>query len=105
MHHFHYAGTGLHCESVDLLEVARLYGTPTYVYSAATMADNALDRRGMRHLGLVLGLDARLHGNRHSLDAMGGGQATRRDFSSSVNFGASDPRKDGAAIPEAPKRQ
>jgi gamma-glutamyltranspeptidase/glutathione hydrolase len=37
-------------------------------------------------------------------DAMGGGQATRRDFSSGVNYGASDPRKDGAAIPEAPPR-
>lgn len=37
-------------------------------------------------------------------DAMGGGQATRRDYSSGVNFGASDPRKDGAAIPEAPSR-
>jgi gamma-glutamyltranspeptidase/glutathione hydrolase len=32
---------------------------------------------------------------------MGGGQAVRRDFSSGVNFGASDPRKDGAAIPQA----
>ena len=40
MHHFRYAGSNLHCESVDLAEVARLYGTPTYVYSAATMADN-----------------------------------------------------------------
>jgi diaminopimelate decarboxylase len=40
MHHFHYVGQNLHCESVDLAEVARLYGTPTYVYSAATMADN-----------------------------------------------------------------
>jgi diaminopimelate decarboxylase len=40
MHHFHYAGQNLCCESVDLAEVARLYGTPTYVYSAATMADN-----------------------------------------------------------------
>ncbi len=40
MHHFRYAGPSLHCESVDLAEVARLYGTPTYVYSAATMADN-----------------------------------------------------------------
>ena len=37
-------------------------------------------------------------------DTMGGGQATRRDFSSGVNYGASDPRKDGAAIPEAPPR-
>lgn len=40
MHHFHYAGSNLQCESVDLAEIARLYGTPTYVYSAATMADN-----------------------------------------------------------------
>ena len=40
MHHFHYVGQNLHCESVDLAEVARLYGTPTYVYSAATIADN-----------------------------------------------------------------
>jgi len=31
---------------------------------------------------------------------MGGGQAVLRDFSTGVNFGASDPRKDGAAIPE-----
>jgi gamma-glutamyltranspeptidase/glutathione hydrolase len=32
---------------------------------------------------------------------MGGGQAVRRDFPTGVNFGASDPRKDGEAIPEA----
>jgi gamma-glutamyltranspeptidase / glutathione hydrolase len=32
---------------------------------------------------------------------MGGGQAVRRDYSTGVNFGASDPRKDGAAIPQA----
>lgn len=32
---------------------------------------------------------------------MGGGQAVRRDISSGVNYGASDPRKDGEAIPEA----
>ncbi|MGH9747016.1 MAG: gamma-glutamyltransferase [Candidatus Acidiferrales bacterium] len=32
--------------------------------------------------------------------SMGGGQAVRRDFSTGVNFGASDPRKDGAAIPQ-----
>jgi diaminopimelate decarboxylase len=40
MHHFHYVGQDLHCESVDLATVAKLYGTPTYVYSAATIADN-----------------------------------------------------------------
>ena len=31
---------------------------------------------------------------------MGGGQAVQRDISSGVNYGASDPRKDGEAIPE-----
>ena len=31
---------------------------------------------------------------------MGGGQAVMRDYSTGVNYGASDPRKDGAAIPE-----
>lgn len=33
-------------------------------------------------------------------DAFGGGQAVMRDFAAGVNYGASDPRKDGAAIPE-----
>jgi gamma-glutamyltranspeptidase / glutathione hydrolase len=33
-------------------------------------------------------------------DPMGGGQAVMRDFAAGVNYGASDPRKDGAAIPE-----
>jgi gamma-glutamyltranspeptidase/glutathione hydrolase len=31
---------------------------------------------------------------------MGGGQAVMRDDASGVNYGASDPRKDGAAVPE-----
>lgn len=31
---------------------------------------------------------------------MGGGQAVMRDFDSRVNYGASDPRKDGAAVSE-----
>jgi gamma-glutamyltranspeptidase/glutathione hydrolase len=33
---------------------------------------------------------------------VGGGQAVMRDSKTGVNFGASDPRKDGAAIPEPP---
>ena len=52
MHHFRYIGQNLSCESVDLAEVARLYGTPTYVYSAATMADNY-----RRLAGSLAGLD------------------------------------------------
>jgi gamma-glutamyltranspeptidase/glutathione hydrolase len=34
---------------------------------------------------------------------VGGGQAVMRDFAAGVNYGASDPRKDGAAIPEIPR--
>jgi len=34
--------------------------------------------------------------------AVGGGQAVLRDFSTGINFAASDPRKDGAAVPELP---
>ena len=55
MHHFHYSGHDLHCESVDLAAVAKLYGTPTYVYSASTMEDNY--RRLQRGL---TGLDVQL---------------------------------------------
>jgi gamma-glutamyltranspeptidase/glutathione hydrolase len=36
---------------------------------------------------------------------MGGGQAVLRDFATGVNYGASDPRKDGAAVPESPRRK
>jgi len=52
MHHFRYVGQNLHCESVALFEVGRLYGTPAYVYSAATMADNY-----RRLAGSLAGLD------------------------------------------------
>ncbi len=34
---------------------------------------------------------------------VGGGQAVMRDFARGINFGASDPRKDGAAVPEPVK--
>jgi len=34
--------------------------------------------------------------------AMGGGQVVLRDFAAGVNYGASDPRKDGAAVAEVP---
>ena len=33
---------------------------------------------------------------------VGGGQAVMRDFATGVNYGASDPRKDGQAVPEIP---
>ena len=34
---------------------------------------------------------------------MGGGQAVIHNSATGINFGASDPRKDGAAVPEPPK--
>ena len=36
----------------------------------------------------------------HFADDVGGGQAVMRDFAAGINYGASDPRKDGAAIPQ-----
>jgi gamma-glutamyltranspeptidase/glutathione hydrolase len=33
-------------------------------------------------------------------NTVGGGQSVMRDYAAGVNYGASDPRKDGAAIPE-----
>ena len=55
MHHFSYAGSQLHCEGVDLAQIAAAHGTPTYVYSARTIADN------YRRLAASLaGLDLRI---------------------------------------------
>jgi gamma-glutamyltranspeptidase/glutathione hydrolase len=44
------------------------------------------------------GHDIDLQGTFSSL--VGGGQSVMRDDAAGVNYGASDPRKDGAAIPE-----
>ena len=48
-----------------------------------------------------------LTGRAHQLElrgafaaSVGGGQAVVRDFATGVNYGASDPRKDGGAIPQ-----
>src|SRR5579871_2939369 len=35
--HFHYENRVLHCESVPLPDLAKIYGTPLYVYSTATL--------------------------------------------------------------------
>jgi gamma-glutamyltranspeptidase/glutathione hydrolase len=50
-----------------------------------------------------------LTGKGHKIDlrgsfssVMGGGQAVLRDFATGVNYGASDPRKDGQASVELP---
>jgi diaminopimelate decarboxylase len=55
MHQFSYAGNELHCEGVSLSAIAALHGTPTYVYSAGTLAEN------YRRLAASLaGLDVRI---------------------------------------------
>jgi len=40
MHHFRYRDGALACEGTDLESLASVYGTPTYVYSSATILDN-----------------------------------------------------------------
>ena len=40
MHFFHYRKGRLHCEEVDLQQVADAHGTPLYVYSAGTVVDH-----------------------------------------------------------------
>ena len=40
MHFFRYRDDKLYCEDVDLTRVATTFGTPTYVYSAATILDH-----------------------------------------------------------------
>ncbi|MEM9376243.1 MAG: diaminopimelate decarboxylase [Pseudomonadota bacterium] len=41
MHHFNYEQGRLHCEGVDLNEIADRVGTPVYVYSTATLRRHA----------------------------------------------------------------
>jgi gamma-glutamyltranspeptidase len=54
----------------------------------------AQSRAGLEQKGHELELQGAFSG------LVGGGQSVMRDFDAGVNYGASDPRKDGAAIPE-----
>src|SRR5260370_7871272 len=64
------------------------------VYVDARMPDGIFE-------GLVkLGDELQLLGD--FAEHVGGGQAVMRDFKAGVNYGASDPRKDGQAIAEMP---
>tara|TARA_R110002096_G_scaffold91625_13_gene207324 strand:- start:1017 stop:2309 length:1293 start_codon:yes stop_codon:yes gene_type:complete len=40
MHSFHFQDGHLHCENVDLQQLAKKHGTPLYVYSAGTIRDH-----------------------------------------------------------------
>ena len=64
-------------------------------------SDVAVERRiseDVRHQLAARGHELDLQGDYCSF--MGGGQAVMRDGTAGVNYGASDPRKDGAAVPE-----
>jgi diaminopimelate decarboxylase len=54
MHHFQYQGDELYCEDVPLREIASKVGTPSYIYSSATLKQHftVFDRafKGMPHL-------------------------------------------------------
>jgi gamma-glutamyltranspeptidase/glutathione hydrolase len=63
--------------------------------------DVAMEARIPAHVRAALaakGHDIHLEGDFSSL--VGGGQCVMRQSTAGVNYGASDPRKDGAAIPE-----
>ena len=78
------------------LEAAR-FSKHTFAGCDVEMEDriDAGVRKGLGERGHEIQVDGSFSSD------MGGGQAVRRDFSTGVNFGASDPRKDGAAIPQA----
>jgi gamma-glutamyltranspeptidase/glutathione hydrolase len=79
----------------EALEAAR--------FRKVTFAGCDVDLEDRVPLAVRDGLAARghkinLHGAYSAI--VGGGQAVQRDISTGVNYGASDPRKDGEAIPE-----
>jgi len=78
------------------LEAAR-FSKHTFARCDVEMEDRI--EPGVRKALAERGHEIKVNGSFSS--SMGGGQAVRRDFSTGVNFGASDPRKDGAAIPQA----
>jgi gamma-glutamyltranspeptidase / glutathione hydrolase len=77
------------------LEAAR-FSKHTFAGCDVEMEDRI--EPGVRKALAERGHEIKVNGSFSS--SMGGGQAVRRDSSTRVNFGASDPRKDGAAIPQ-----
>jgi gamma-glutamyltranspeptidase/glutathione hydrolase len=84
---------GMHIQAaIEAARVTKLTFTGTDVIAESRVPAPAL--RALEEKGH----DIEVRGPYSSL--VGGGQAVMRDDESAVNFGASDPRKDGAAIPE-----
>ncbi|HUK34039.1 MAG TPA: gamma-glutamyltransferase [Vicinamibacterales bacterium] len=78
--------------ALEAARVTKLTFTGNDVIVESRVSDAV--RRGLEAKGHELDVQ----GDFSSL--VGGGQSVMRDFASRVNFGASDPRKDGAAVPE-----
>lgn len=88
MHLFSYAGNRLRCEGVDLATIAAAHGTPTYVYSAGTIAESLRRlRAGFAGLDLRVCYALKANGNlailRHlaglgaAFDLVSGGELRR----------------------------
>jgi gamma-glutamyltranspeptidase / glutathione hydrolase len=69
----------------------------TFKGCAVAMEDRIAE--GVRQALAARGHQIELRGD-YADDVVGGGQAVLRDFKTGVNYGASDPRKDGEAIPQ-----
>ena len=84
----------------EAIEAAR-FTKPTFVGCDVMVEDRipAEVRENLGQRGHMITLRGSYSAN------MGGGQAVKRNFSTGVDYGASDPRKDGAAIPEPPATQ
>lgn len=64
MHHFHYSGGRLHCEGVDLAEIAAQAGTPCYVYSNATLVRHArVIAEAFRGIDVLVAYSVKANGN------------------------------------------
>jgi gamma-glutamyltranspeptidase / glutathione hydrolase len=77
--------------------------SPRFVKYTFTGCDVAMENRfsqAARNDLTAKGHKITLQGAYSSM--VGGGQAVMRDFATGVNYGASDPRKDGEAIAEFP---
>ena len=76
MHFFRYRDDRLYCEDVDLNRVAREFGTPTYVYSAATILDHyaRLDA-ALAPLDHLICYAVKANSNRAILNLLGGAGA------------------------------
>jgi len=73
VHSFSYINGALHCEEVDLEEVAERFGTPSYVYSASTIRNNfrSLDL-ALRPLDHMICYAMKANSNLAILDLLGG---------------------------------